>query len=29
MSEQSKLHDVFKNGGALAQAIQGFSERTQ
>jgi ATP-dependent DNA helicase DinG len=29
MSEQSKLHDVFKTGGALTQAIQGFSERTQ
>lgn len=29
MSEQSKLHEVFKSGGALAQAILGFSERTQ
>ncbi|MDO8961689.1 MAG: ATP-dependent DNA helicase [Methylophilus sp.] len=29
MSDQSTLHDVFKTGGALAQAIQGFSERTQ
>jgi ATP-dependent DNA helicase DinG len=29
MAEQSKLHDVFKTGGALAQAIQGFSERSQ
>ena len=29
MSEQSRLHDVFKTGGVLAQAIQGFSERTQ
>ena len=29
MSEQSKLHEVFKSGGALAQAIQGFSERSQ
>lgn len=29
MSEQSKLHAVFKSDGALAQAIQGFSERSQ
>lgn len=29
MSEQSKLHEVFKSGGALAQAIEGFSERSQ
>lgn len=29
MSEQSKLHQVFKSGGELAQAIQGFSERSQ
>lgn len=29
MSEQSKLYEVFKSGGALAQAILGFSERTQ
>ena len=29
MSEQSKLHEVFKSDGALAQAIQGFSERSQ
>lgn len=29
MSEQSKLHEVFKSGGELAQAIQGFSERSQ
>jgi len=29
MAEQSILHDVFKAGGALAQAIDGFSERAQ
>lgn len=29
MSEQSKLQEVFKSGGELAQAIQGFSERSQ
>ncbi|OYY50939.1 MAG: helicase [Methylophilaceae bacterium 17-44-8] len=29
MSEQSTLYEVFKTGGALAQAIQGFSERSQ
>jgi ATP-dependent DNA helicase DinG len=29
MSEHSTLSQVFKSGGALAQAIQGFSERTQ
>lgn len=29
MSEHSTLGQIFKSGGALAQAIQGFSERTQ
>ena len=29
MSEHSTLSQIFKSGGALAQAIQGFSERTQ
>lgn len=29
MSEQSKLHQIFIEGGALAQAIQGFSLRKQ
>lgn len=29
MSEQSQLHQIFQEGGALAQAIQGFSKRAQ
>jgi ATP-dependent DNA helicase DinG len=29
MSEHSTLSQIFKSGGALAQAIQGFSERAQ
>ena len=29
MSDNSQLNDIFKTGGALAEAIQGFSERTQ